>query len=78
MDIFTGDAILFYRTMPVKKMTLTDYFKYIVREVRVYRIIYFAVLSMLVSLIGLITPFFTSALDNISQDQIAESLSGLK
>ncbi|SFG06080.1 ATP-binding cassette domain-containing protein [Oribacterium sp. WCC10] len=64
VDIFTGDAIIFYRPMPVKKMTLMDYFKYIVKEIRVYRIIYFIILSMMVSLIGLATPVFTKVIFN--------------
>ena len=59
VDIFTGEAILFYRPMPIKKMTLMDYFRYIVTEIRTYRIIYFVLLSMLVSFMGLVTPVFT-------------------
>ena len=64
VDIFTGDALVFYRPMPIKKMTLMDYFRYIVTEIRIYRIIYFILLSMMVSLMGLVTPIFTQYIFN--------------
>jgi len=64
IDIFTGEAIVFYRPMPIKKMTLMDYFRYIVKEIRIYRIVYFILLSMMVSLMGLVTPMFTKMIFN--------------
>ncbi len=57
--ILTGDAIMFYRNMPIKPMTLMDYFKYVVNEISVFRIAFFIILSMAVSMLGLVIPLFT-------------------
>ncbi len=61
----TGDAILFYRNMPIKPMTLMDYFKYVINEIGMFRIVFFIILSMAVSLIGLVIPLFTKEIFNV-------------
>ena len=65
IENLTGNAIVFYRPMPIKSMSLMDYFKYVLNEIGLYRIFSFIALSLLVSLIGLVTPIVTREIFNV-------------
>ncbi len=56
---FDIDAFCFYRPLPLKRLTVKDLILFMARSLSIWDYIYLAVLTMAVSLAGLITPYAT-------------------
>ena len=56
---FDIDAFCFYRPFPLKRLTVKDLILFMARSLSIWDYIYLAVLTMAVSLAGLITPYAT-------------------
>jgi len=68
-ELFEDEAIAFYSSFPLKKIGISDLLKYVVRTLSVTDFVLFGVVTLTVTLIGLISPklthlLFSSVLDS--------------
>lgn len=61
-ELFEDEAIAFYSSFPLKKIGISDLLKYVVRTLSVTDFVLFGVVTLTVTLIGLISPKLTHLL----------------